>query len=411
MDAANERSFSFFLEQINQLIANGSSVDDILTFIFDGLSTLIPFDRLGIGLLVGEESIRLYWVKANMKVEFLKKNYTAKLKQGSLARLIKTGAPRIIPDLVQYLNQHPESQATKLAIMDGIRSSLTFPLKANGNPIGAVFFSSRTENAFSLEHAELFAAVAGEIAVIVEQARLKNYFDLSEKREKSVSRIIHDLRSPISIMQGYLEFAQDEAWFKDLTPEAKKFFGVLTRNAEHAMALIKDLSEVRQLSSGRLGMVFSKVNLPHFVQEMASFGRMLAQHKDIVFADIQEGDLPSYAEFDEMNVRRVLDNLFSNAVKFSNRGKAITFSCRAGGGKVHFRVADHGQGIPLEEQSLLFKEFGKTSVRPTEGESSTGLGLAIAKEILQRHGGDIKVTSTPGQGSTFEFWIPEFQSH
>lgn len=406
-----ERSFRFFLEQINQLISSGSGVDDILNFIFDGLSSLIPFDRLGIGLLTEEDSIRLYWVKANMKVEHLAKDYTAKLTSGSLADLIKTGVPRIIPDLIQYLNQHPDSQTTRLAVMDGVRSSLTFPLKAEGHPIGAVFFSSREENAFSFAHAEMFAAVAGEIAVIVEQARLKNYFDLSERREKSVSRIIHDLRSPIGIIQGYLDFAKQEDWFNHLSPDAQKVFSVLTRNAEHAMALIKDLSEVRQLSSSRMGMIFSKVNLPRFVQEMASFGRMLSQHKDIVFTDIMESELPKLAEFDEMNLRRVLDNLFSNAIKFSNRGKEILFSCRASGGRIHFKVADHGQGIPLEEQSLLFTEFGKTSVRPTEGESSTGLGLAIAKEILQRHGGDIQVKSSPGQGSTFEFWIPEIHTH
>lgn len=404
-----ERSFRFFLEQINQLISSGSGVDDILNFIFDGLSSLIPFDRLGIGLLEGEDSIRLYWVKANMRVEHLTKDYTAKLTSGSLAELIETGVPRIIPDLVQYLALHPNSQSTRLAIMDGVRSSLTFPLKADGRSIGAVFFSSRQENAFSLVHAEMFAAVAGEIAVIVEQARLRDYFNLSEHREKSVSRIIHDLRSPVSIMQGYLDFAKQEDWFNHLSPEAQKVFSVLARNAEHAMALIQDLSEVRQLSSGRMGMVFSKVNLPRFIQDMSSFGRMLSQHKDIAFIDMVESELPKFAEFDEMNLRRVLDNLFSNAVKFSNRGKEILFSCRASGGRIHFKVTDHGQGIPVEEQGLLFTEFGKTSVRPTEGESSTGLGLAIAKEILHRHGGDIQVKSSPGKGSTFEFWIPEAQ--
>jgi signal transduction histidine kinase len=102
----------------------------------------------------------------------------------------------------------------------------------------------------------------------------------------------------------------------------------------------------------------------------------------------------------------VLENLFSNAVKYSRRGSEARFSFRREPDRLVFSVTDTGLGIPAEEIPKLFQEFGKTSVRPTEGEQSTGLGLAIAKRIVEQHKGQIMVESKPGPGSTFTFWIP-----
>jgi signal transduction histidine kinase len=138
---------------------------------------------------------------------------------------------------------------------------------------------------------------------------------------------------------------------------------------------------------------------------MGKYGKVLAQAKDISMIENFEA-LPQIASFDSDRVRRVLDNLFSNAVKFSHRGKRIVFSVRGGEGRLNFAVADQGLGIAENEISNLFREFGKTSTRPTEGENSTGLGLAIVQRIVNQHGGTVSVESRPQVGSTFSFWIP-----
>lgn len=98
--------------------------------------------------------------------------------------------------------------------------------------------------------------------------------------------------------------------------------------------------------------------------------------------------------------------IFTNAIKFSKRGSSISFSVLSDLSRLTFTVSDQGQGIPIHELEKLFKEFGKTSTKPTERESSTGLGLAIAKKIVEQHGGEISAMSKPNEGSTFSFWLP-----
>jgi hypothetical protein len=111
-------------------------------------------------------------------------------------------------------------------------------------------------------------------------------------------------------------------------------------------------------------------------------------------------------QLDSLKIKRILSNLISNAIKFSKRGTAIRFEVAEEDRRLVFSISDQGQGIRQEDLPLLFKEFGKTSTRPTEGESSTGLGLAIASEIVAKLGGRITVESEYGRGSTFKFWIP-----
>jgi signal transduction histidine kinase len=101
-----------------------------------------------------------------------------------------------------------------------------------------------------------------------------------------------------------------------------------------------------------------------------------------------------------------MGNLISNAIKFSPPGRAITITTWKEGSNARFSVRDEGPGISVEDQKQLFGTFKKLSAKPTGGEKSTGLGLAIAKKIIHLHGGDIGAKSAPGQGSTFYFTLP-----
>jgi transcriptional regulator with GAF, ATPase, and Fis domain len=171
-----EQAFNHFMEQMSRLLSHDQDIEDVLDFVFHGLSKLIPFERMGIGLFTPGKKLRLYWVRSNIRTEHLAMDYTVDLDNSSLGEFIETGRPRIIPDLIEYAKKYPDSDPARLALKDGIHSVLTFPLITDGQPIGAVFFSSRTPNQFTLEHAELFSCIAGEVAEIMEQARLKNYF-------------------------------------------------------------------------------------------------------------------------------------------------------------------------------------------------------------------------------------------
>jgi signal transduction histidine kinase len=112
------------------------------------------------------------------------------------------------------------------------------------------------------------------------------------------------------------------------------------------------------------------------------------------------------AEVDKDRILQVLDNLVSNAIKFSDSGTRVDVVVESTDESVVVSVRDRGQGIPEAEQERLFRPFSRTSVKATAGEESTGLGLAICRKIVEAHGGRISVQSEPGKGSVFAFSLP-----
>ena len=399
--------FGKIAQQVNRKIGSGLDREKILDFIFDSLDLLIPYDRIGIALLEdNSKSARLVWVRSKTQVSSLGRNYAAPLKGSSLGNILTTGEPRIIGDLRSYHALHPQSESTTLALKDGILSNLTCPLRANDKPIGFVFFSSFQPNTYENQHVQTFLAIADELSVIVEQARLKNYFDKSEFRERTLSRVVHDLRAPVTTIKTCLNYASDEAWFKELPEPAKELYEMLNKTTQDMFLLLEELMELRRMRESGGLLDLKMVHLIDFINEVAETGEVLGRNKEVTFDWVARSDLPEEVEFDTTRIRRVLDNLISNAIKFSNRGAGIKFDVRVEDSKLIFSVEDHGQGIPEKDMGLLFTEFGRTSTSPTEGESSTGLGLAIAKEIVEKHGGQISAKSRLGEGSTFTFWIP-----
>jgi hypothetical protein len=322
-----------------------------------------------------------------------------------LEKILETGQPRIINDLLQYSLEHPQSESTKLIIKDGVRSSLTCPLRSNNKPVGIVFFSSQTPFTYKNEDVQTYLEIADELSMIVEHDRLVSGFDGTHKTQ-NLRMILHDLKSPLSLIQGFLEIMPHEDWYQNLDLDSKNIFSLLQRNAAYMFELLNELSELSQLGTQTGKIERQVVTIPKFIAELALEGRELTRRKEISFTISTDHELPEKASFDPLRIRRVLDNLLTNAVKYSERNTRIHVLVKYQQGRLIFEISDQGLGIPDVELPKLFREFGKTSVRPTEGEHSTGLGLAIAIQIVELHGGQISVRSQAGHGSTFSFWLP-----
>jgi len=127
---------------------------------------------------------------------------------------------------------------------------------------------------------------------------------------------------------------------------------------------------------------------------------LLAQKKGIILEQHYSGELDR-VRCDRQKLKQVMNNIISNAIKFSPQGAVVSISICGRNGEMRVEIRDHGVGIPDNEQERLFKPFGRTSVRATGGEKSTGLGLVISRRIVESHGGKIGVESAPGSGSTF----------
>lgn len=182
------------LIRLGEKVNAGLLLEEVLDRIFEGFRSIVPYDRIGCSLLEDEgRTVRAVWTRSLGPTQKLGVGYSAPLAGSSLARIIETGRPRILNDLEQYLREHPQSEATRFLVSDGVRSSLTCPLVAMGKRIGFVFFSSNRPNAYSSRHVELVMRVAGQISLVVEKSRL--YAELLRTKEQleAANRTLNDV--------------------------------------------------------------------------------------------------------------------------------------------------------------------------------------------------------------------------
>lgn len=170
-----ERMFA----EANALIRLGEKVnaalllEDVLDQVFESFQTIIPYDRIGCSMLEDEgQVVRAVWTRSRGASPKLGIGYSARLAGSSLASIIETGQPRIINDLEKYLLEHPNSHSTRLIVSDGVRSSLTCPLVAQGKRVGFVFFSSNLPDTYSQRHVKPLMLIAGQLSLVVEKGRL-----------------------------------------------------------------------------------------------------------------------------------------------------------------------------------------------------------------------------------------------
>ncbi|MFA5582901.1 MAG: GAF domain-containing sensor histidine kinase [Bacteriovoracaceae bacterium] len=398
------------LGEVSNKLSSGHNFNEILDFLFNSLDLIIPYDRIGIALLEKENEdhpqICSKWLRSKLPMTYLDENYCAPIRGSSLEKILKTGNPRIINDLVQYGREHPQSNSTKLIIKEGIRSSLTCPLKSEGRHIGIVFFSSTRPGTYKDEHVQTYLQIADELSIIIEQSRLRNWFHQDLSRVRNIRMLLHDLKNPLNVIQAFLEISKRKEWYQHLNDDAKKVFDTLKRNSDFMQELLEELSELHKLGADARSIEPREILLNTFIPGLALRAREQAKKKENSITVITSPLLPEKAYFDVIQIHRVIDNLISNASKFSKRGSNITISVQSEDERIIIGVSDEGPGIPDSERHKLFSEFGRTSVIATEGEKSTGLGLAISKKIIEQHGGEISVESQVGKGSTFSFWIP-----
>lgn len=227
---------------------------------------------------------------------------------------------------------------------------------------------------------------------------------LNELKNRFLGMAAHDLRHPIGAIASYSEFLSEELGEK-LSDEQANFLTIIHSSSRFMSHLINNLLDVSAIESGKFTLDVEMVDVPSLVGRTVMLHKPVAGKKGITIESVVDGHIPNIVA-DPGKVEQVVSNLLSNGIKFSPPHTTIMGRIATDGDAVVVSVSDQGQGIPREEQDKLFKPFSKTSVRSTAGERSTGLGLAIAKNIVAAHGGQMWVESEPGKGSTFFFSLP-----
>jgi signal transduction histidine kinase len=250
-----------------------------------------------------------------------------------------------------------------------------------------------------------------KVDVFVELARQKKVLQLQnnelenlhEQKNRFIGMLAHDLRNPISGITYYCKFLLEEG--QKLTAEQRQIISSVEESGLFMLNMVNDLLDISHIESGNMNLTLEPVNLQVLMNDIVNLNALFAKEKQIVI-DLEASTAGVSALLDAHKLRQVLNNLLSNAVKFSHAGTRIEVECACNGQELLFRVKDQGQGIPEEEKEKLFKAFQRTSVMSTAGEKSTGLGLFISARIVEAHGGELKVNSSPGVGSEFYFSLP-----
>lgn len=236
--------------------------------------------------------------------------------------------------------------------------------------------------------------------IIKNSAELKR---LNLMKNQLLGMAAHDLRNPLGAISSYSQFLYEDT--KDtLNKEQLKFLEIIQHSSKYMKSIVDDLLDISIIESGNLELKYEKADLINVINNVISINRILASRKGIeILFDYEE--VPEVT-IDVAKIEQVVNNLISNAVKFSYKNSKVVVSVFKRGMYVLITVKDDGQGIPREEINKLFKPFGITSVKSTMGEKNTGLGLLIARKIVESHSGNIDVTSKTGVGSKFIVSLP-----
>ncbi|HVW19667.1 MAG TPA: ATP-binding protein [Opitutaceae bacterium] len=241
---------------------------------------------------------------------------------------------------------------------------------------------------------------AGAIFVFHDVTRLRR---LEAMRQEFVANVSHELRTPLSLIKSAAETLIDSA--REDPATRARFLEIIDRNANRLTLLIDDLLLLSTLDSGRLRLELQPVRLRSAAQEVAEDFQTRAAARRMGLGNAVPGELQVRA--DPERLRQVLSNLVDNAIKYGREEGRVELTAAAlPDGRIEVGVRDDGPGLPPEVQPRIFERFYRVDKARSREQGGTGLGLAIVKHVVQAHGGEVRLESRPGQGTTFFFILP-----
>jgi signal transduction histidine kinase len=231
----------------------------------------------------------------------------------------------------------------------------------------------------------------------------KRLLELDRLKDEFLSLVSHELRTPLTSIRGYLDLVLDEE-AGELNQEQRRFLQAVERNSGRLLRLVGDLLFVAQADAGRLSLERAKVDLAELAAHCVEGAAPAASEKSVTLVLLAD-PVPALVG-DRGRLAQVLDNLVSNALKFTPEGGTVEVRTRSDGDVVTLEVEDTGIGIPVADQPRLFERFFRSSVADDQAIPGTGLGLAIVKAIVEAHSGRISIESREGKGTTFRVELP-----
>ncbi len=327
---------------------------------------------------------------------------------GASARAILTRSIVHIADV----REDPEYALQGLSQAAEFRSILAVPMLHDGKPIGAITVAGPEARPFPDKQIELLKTFADQAVIAIENVRL--FSEIQDKtqqleianRHKSefLANMSHELRTPLNAVIGFSEVLI-ERMFGEVNPKQEEYLQDILSSGKHLLSLINDILDLSKIEAGRMELEAQPFDLPAALDNALTLIKERAARNSIaldVHVDPRIGEILA----DERKIKQVLLNLLSNAVKFTPEGGKITMSAVMNGKSVEVSVADTGIGIAAADQETVFEEFRQVGTDYARKREGTGLGLALARRLVELHGGKLSLQSELGKGSTFTFTIP-----
>ncbi len=354
-------------------------------------------------------------------------NFRIPIGKGVTGRVVKSGKPMIVNDI--------SKAPFYITIVPGNKSEIAVPLKSHNRVIGVYSIESRQKNVFGSEDIKIMSAIADQLVVAIENARLysriKNFNKelrhkvklaveklrkaneeltrLNRVKSDFVSTVSHELRTPLTSIKGYVSLVLDGDT-GPINAQQKEFLGIVNKENERLTNLISDLLDIQKIESGKMPFNFKDFRLDAFLRDYRKELEKLEKDNKAIIAILCPDNLP-VIKADEDKIKQVLMNLVGNALKFSQPKPRVVLKVSNERNYIQVDVKDNGVGIAKKDIPKLFQKFYQVDSQSNRKTGGTGLGLAICKHIIETHGGEIGMRSSVGKGSTFSFTLPKHFKH
>ena len=318
------------------------------------------------------------------------------------------------PIEVADLREDAPSAANEIILRAGYRARLMAPLSRGEEIVGMLVVRRRTPGAFPQNTVDLIKTFAAQSVLAIQNARLFHEIDdkgrqlevAGQHKSQFLANMSHELRTPLNAIIGYSEILQEDVadlGQDALVPDLKKIEGA----GRHLLGLINDILDLSKIEAGRMDIFLEDVELVPLLEEVRALVVPLAEKNGNTLELRLAKDLGSIRT-DRTKLKQSLLNILSNGSKFTENGRLTVVAERFESDRpmVRFAVSDTGIGMTEEQLGRLFQAFSQAEASTAKKYGGTGLGLAISRRFCQLLGGDITVTSRPGEGSTFTIVLP-----
>ena len=397
------------LATLGELMGSSMPFQEVITMAMRFTSAMMGADGSSLLLLDRKDGNLSFYIVLGEKAEQLR-NITLVQGEGIAGYVAATGVPMVVSDVTR---EHHFSQRVDQATGFKTRSIACVPLRVRDELKGVIEVVSKRVGSFSDKDLDMLTAIAGPVAIMIDHAQLIDEVkSLHEKLEKAgrvkaefLATMTHELRTPINIIIGNLDILLG-GFLGELNNRQKESLKTAMRNSGEALNLVTSLLDLSRIEAGQVVVRVEEFSLEDVWKELEMLFRTGLSGKEVALCWQVKTPLPGL-KTDKIKIKEILSNIVLNAVKFTDRGTIeVSVSSVEGGEQIEIEVKDTGVGIPEDFLPFIFEPFRQAEGSFTRSHGGVGLGLSIAKRLLNLLHGRVEVESEVGKGSTFRITIP-----